>query len=336
MSLLLQSVILGAHFFDLAQSMHSNNEFFTDQVSYTVNAKSLLTDLNIRIQLPRKVALIGLNGAGKTTLFRILTGELQTNSGQIRFGGLKNREHQFKSSLGYQNSEMRSLTTLNGGEFLDFCCVLKNIPESQREKTKQVIEQQWELGKLLSLPMSELSQGNCQKLALAQAFLGTPKFIFLDEPTQSLDPLEQERFIQNIKKLQDYQLCMFSSHNINETVEVADEVVLLHQGRVIAQICFDSPLEYWGVCTLNVDNLFESIEFAGRLLVQHQGPKIALVQIQFDNTNAASEFTEKYDVGERNFDFSKSIVNDELEFKLLGRGRDALLPIFSLLAEGNL
>ena len=201
---------------------HINYSLTVNHLSFSLGDKKLIDDVSFSLPVAKKVALVGLNGAGKSSLIKLLVGEYPTQQNQITFSSKKNKrtnyhscELAFKKIMGYQASTMLALENITAKEYLELCCLLKNIKPSDSVKRIGMTVDEWKLVSIINRPMHQLSQGNLQKLAIAQAFLSQPEFIFLDEPTQALDPLEQKRFIDNLNKLSNHQLCLFSSHHIS-------------------------------------------------------------------------------------------------------------------------
>jgi len=149
-------------------------------------------------------------------LIKLLIGEYQKQKGDIFYfdstdsaaelKGCDPCDLNFKSHLGYQASDMQALDNLTSLEYLQLCCELKNLPPNILNEQIKLVVKQWHLFEIIDKPMQQLSQGNLQKLAIAQAFLAQPDFIILDEPTQALDPLEQKRFIDNLNHLNSFKL----------------------------------------------------------------------------------------------------------------------------------
>lgn len=199
-----------------------------------------ICDLSLNISRGKKVALLGLNGAGKSSFIRLLVGESKTDSGKILYKTegqnqtleLSPQDLLFKKSLGYQSDTMLAISEMTARQYLNLCGHIKGLNTKAAKKQIVLISSQWVIEKLLDQKMSLLSKGNLQKLAIAQAFIGDPQWLFFDEPCQSLDPLEQERFNRNIKNLKDHHLCLFSTHNVSHALEVADEILLFHRSMI--------------------------------------------------------------------------------------------------------
>lgn len=222
-------------------SQTKNTNALLDRASLTIKHSKLKTDIIITQE--RRVALLGLNGAGKSTFIRNLIGEsnnldldllYQTNDSIEKNISLclKPDDLKFKRLMGYQADTMLSMGHLSADEYLNLCAGFKQVSFAEYNKNLQQIIGDWSLEKLLHQPLQSLSKGNMQKVAIAQVFINNPQFLFFDEPCQSLDPIEQERFNNNIKELTAFSLCLFSTHNVNHALTVADDILLIHQSQI--------------------------------------------------------------------------------------------------------
>ncbi len=292
-----------------------------------------ISGIDLSLEKGKKIALLGLNGAGKSSFIRLLVGESKPDRGNIGYRYLENdcvqtllpQQHIFKKYLGYQSDTMLSIAEMTGEAYLILCGTLKGLSSDRVRKSLELIGQQWQIGNLFKQKMSVLSKGNLQKLAIAQAFMASPKWLFFDEPCQSLDPVEQDRFNQNIKAIKDIDLCVFSTHNVNHAVEIADEIVLIHQSK---------------------------IAFHFKLQREHDLQKIAsllvLKQSGFNHQNFSETFNLKvHQTCQRIYQFSISHLDEldkireyfeatdcAIEFCL--PEQQAVMPLFRLLASGEL
>ncbi|MCW8997128.1 MAG: ABC transporter ATP-binding protein, partial [Kangiellaceae bacterium] len=216
------------------------------QVSFKQAKRQTIFPTSITLPYGTRVAIVGLNGAGKTTLLKLIVGELKLTSGKIEYSNGRSLSQLIGTAqLGYQAADMDALSELTANEYLQLCCTLKNYSPTKMKHKISCVNEQWDLEKILGMPVKKLSQGNLRKLSIAQAFLGEPDFIILDEPTQALDPIEQERFITNLLGLEHHHLCLFSSHHISEAVRTAESVIMMHQGAVVACLELSNTRNFW-------------------------------------------------------------------------------------------
>ncbi len=209
------------------------------QLSKRLATDRSLGEINLSLKSGKRIALLGVNGAGKSSFIRLLVGEDLPDTGSILYQdkrspnvNLSPTDIAFKNKLGYQADTMLAIDQMTGDQYLQLCGLLKGFSSTQLSEQIEALNNKWPIDGLLDRPMSKLSKGNLQKLAIAQALLNTPKFMFFDEPCQSLDPLEQEKFNQLLKQLTGFELCIFSTHNVEHALQVADEIILFHHSKI--------------------------------------------------------------------------------------------------------
>lgn len=180
--------------------------------------------------------LIGRNGAGKTTLMRILTTVMRPSAGQVLCDGkdiFANLE-EYRSSLGFLPQSTKLIPSMNIMEFLDYMCVLKGIKDkSKREE---------EIKRCVSLAglegeekkrLSKYSGGMLRRAGIAQALIGDPKLLIVDEPTTGLDPEEQLYFLNMLSKIGSDRTVLFSTHIIQDVENICENVCVIEKGSVM-------------------------------------------------------------------------------------------------------
>ncbi|PQQ66899.1 ABC transporter ATP-binding protein [Acetivibrio saccincola] len=179
--------------------------------------------------------LLGPNGAGKTTLMRILAGIISPDRGRVTFDGediLKNME-QFRYKIGYLPQEFGCYKSISVEECLDTIGILKGI--SNKEERKKQIEKilfEVNLSTELKKKVGALSGGMRRRLGIAQAMLGNPVFIMVDEPTAGLDPEERIRFRGFIRKVSVGRIVLLSTHIIEDIKNNCDGLALIKNGKI--------------------------------------------------------------------------------------------------------
>ncbi|WP_342558883.1 ABC transporter ATP-binding protein [Metasolibacillus sp. FSL K6-0083] len=169
------------------------------------------------------IALVGENGAGKSTIMKLIMGQLPVDSGTIM--GIP------KGKVRYMPDDLNFPTTLKVGEIIELLGKLKGITkESQNEILKRV-----DLFDHKNSFTSELSKGMRQRLNFAQSLLGECDVYILDEPTNGLDPywINRVKSILNEEKNKG-QLILYSTHLLSMVEEIADEVIFIHNGKILA------------------------------------------------------------------------------------------------------
>lgn len=199
-----------------------------------------LNNLSIVINDCEATALWGSNGAGKTTLIRCLLGVIPFE-GEIFIGNqsVKSNIKEIKKSIGFVPQEISLHDNLSVDETLNFYSQLKKTDITLISKWNEVLG----LYDFRNKIIKELSGGMKQKLALAIALLGNPPILLLDEPTANLDLRSREEFIHLLGKLKkDGKTIMFSSHRMEEVLSFADRVIVLDNGKLLAD---SSPMKIY-------------------------------------------------------------------------------------------
>ena len=207
-----------------------------DQLNMTYSdGKKALKDINLALSSPSLVGLLGPNGAGKSTLMKLLVSSLLPTSGQILadgrpFCGSPAAERMLKAKLGYLPQDFGLFDELTVYQFLDYMAALKGI-RRPKNAIRQVI-QEVRLEEKAGARIRTLSGGQRQRVGIAQAFLGDPQLLILDEPTVGLDPEERLHFRSLFSRAARDRLVLLSSHIIEDVQSVCDRVVVLGGGAV--------------------------------------------------------------------------------------------------------
>ena len=181
--------------------------------------------------------LLGPNGAGKTTTFRMLCGLLPVTSGALRVAGLDLRTARAsaRAHIGYVAQKFSLYGELSVTENLEFFASAYGLPRERRRARIAWALEQFELEPLRDLPSAQLPGGFKQRLAMAAALLHEPETLFLDEPTSGADPLARREFWRRITALAEAGATVVITTHFMEEAEYCDRVVILDQGRILAQ-----------------------------------------------------------------------------------------------------
>lgn len=196
--------------------------------------------LDFRLEPGKIYGFLGPNGAGKSTTMNIMTGYLGATEGAVLIDGhdiLKEPE-EAKKHIGYLPELPPLYTYMTVQEYLEFAAELKRIPKGERESA---IEEVMKLTKLMDVQMrliKNLSKGYRQRVGLAQAILGFPDIIILDEPTVGLDPKQIVEIRELIRNLSKKHTVVLSSHILAEVREVCDYILIISKGKLVAS---DTP-----------------------------------------------------------------------------------------------
>ena len=192
-------------------------------------------DLSFTVQKGEVIGFLGPNGAGKSTTLRMLTGFLPATSGTARVAGFDVFEEplEVKRRIGYLPENPPVYLDLTPRAYLAFCAGLKKLP---RKDVKGEIERVAHLARIedvLDRVTGNLSKGYRQRVGLAQALLGDPEVLILDEPTVGLDPLQIREVRELVKSLAGRHTLILSTHILSEVAMTCQKVLVLSGGHLV-------------------------------------------------------------------------------------------------------
>ena len=193
-------------------------------------------DVSFTVEDGQIYGLLGPNGAGKSTIMNILTGYLSATSGQVTVAGhpLPEEADEAKACVGYLPEQPPLYPEMTVGEYLNFVAELKKVPRAQRKEQVLRAARRTVLEKVLPRLIRSLSKGYKQRVGIAQALLGSPKIIILDEPTVGLDPAQVIEMRKLIRELGKAHTVILSSHILSEVQAVCQQVLILSKGKLAA------------------------------------------------------------------------------------------------------
>ena len=193
-------------------------------------------DVSFTVEDGQIYGLLGPNGAGKSTIMNILTGYLSATSGQVTVAGhpLPEEADAAKACVGYLPEQPPLYPEMTVGEYLNFVAELKKVPRAQRKEQVLRAARRTGLEKVLPRLIRSLSKGYKQRVGIAQALLGSPKIIILDEPTVGLDPAQVIEMRKLIRELGKAHTVILSSHILSEVQAVCQQVLILSKGKLAA------------------------------------------------------------------------------------------------------
>ena len=206
-----------------------------ENVSKAYNKKALALN-NVSFEIPTGVyGLIGRNGAGKTTLLRIMATIMKSTGGRILFDGksVDSNLKEYRSLLGYLPQNTKVMPQLNIIEFLEYMCVIKGITDKNEmrievERCLAIAGLQGERKKRLA----NYSGGMLRRAGIAQALIGNPKILIIDEPTTGLDPEERLYFLNLVSQIGREKNVILSTHIIHDVENICPNVCVLEKGNV--------------------------------------------------------------------------------------------------------
>ncbi len=196
--------------------------------------------LSFKIEAGRIYGLLGPNGAGKSTTMNIMTGYLGATEGEVIIDGhdiLKEPE-EAKKHIGYLPEQPPLYMDMTVREYLEFAAELKGISRGKRQETIEEAERLVKIQDVEHRLLKNLSKGYRQRAGLAQAVLGFPEIIILDEPSVGLDPKQIIEIRELIRKLAKQHTVILSSHILAEVREVCDHILIISRGKLVAS---DTP-----------------------------------------------------------------------------------------------
>ncbi len=197
-------------------------------------------DLSFEIDEGHVYGFLGPNGAGKSTTMNIMTGCLSATAGSIRIDGydIFEQPEQAKKRIGYLPEQPPLYMNESPLEYLKFVGEAKGLRGSQLEAQLREVVRQTGIEKVQNRRISQLSKGYKQRVGIAQALLGNPRVIILDEPTVGLDPIQIIEIRDLIRELGKSHTVIFSSHILSEVQTICDEILMIAGGKLVA---FDTP-----------------------------------------------------------------------------------------------
>ena len=196
--------------------------------------------LNFRVETGQIYGFLGPNGAGKTTTMNMMTGYLGATEGEVMINGhdILDEPEEARKQIGYLPELPPLYQEMTVTEYLRFAADLKQIP---KDKKKHMVEEAMGVARIMDVKdrlIKNLSKGYKQRVGLAQAVLGFPEVIILDEPTVGLDPRQIIEIRDVIKSLGKKHTVILSSHILSEVSAVCDHIMIISHGKLVAS---DTP-----------------------------------------------------------------------------------------------
>lgn len=250
------------------------NNRAVNNISFTINDNEIL-------------GFLGPNGAGKSTTMNMIAGYLPMTAGKVTiFGSDVSKEPvKAKKNLGYLPEIPPVYPDMRVREYLSFCAGLKRIPVTKKSKEIARVMELLKITDVKDKLIKNLSKGYKQRVGFAQALLGNPKFLILDEPTVGLDPKQVAEVRSLIKDLKKEHTVIFSSHILSEVSAVCDRVVIINKGDIKAIDTIENlEKQTGGSLTLHI-RVKGSRTTAAELIAKNEGVKeIAKTNAEGDDT----------------------------------------------------
>ncbi len=227
-------------------------------------------DISFTVEDGEILGFLGPNGAGKTTTMNILTGYISATSGQAIIDGVDilDDPEGVKKKIGYLPEFPPVYNDMTVGEYLDMASKLKKVREADRKQSVESVMKVVGITDMKDRLIANLSKGYKQRVGLAQALIGDPKILILDEPTVGLDPKQIIEIRNLIKDLGKKHTIIFSSHVLSEVSAVCERVIIINKGKLVAS---DTP-----------ENLSRQLQGSNRLQIRVAAPEKIAVKIVKD------------------------------------------------------
>lgn len=178
--------------------------------------------------------ILGPNGAGKTTLIRLILSLIPATAGNALWNGVPTGEKGsgFRTAVGYLPQDNQFYRDFSARAFLEYICELKDVPRDERARQIGETLEFVNLTNAADKKIGAYSGGMRQRLGVAQALIGYPPILILDEPTAGLDPIERARFRNVISSLSAGRIVILATHIVSDIELIANQVILLRDGRI--------------------------------------------------------------------------------------------------------
>ena len=230
-------------------------------VSKRYGNKLAVNDVSFTIKKGEILGFLGRNGAGKSTTMNIVTGYISASSGRVLLDGhdILEEPREVKRRIGYLPEMPPLYMDMTVDEYLKFVCAIKDVKPSYVRSHLDDITELIRITDVRKRLIKNLSKGSKQRVGMAQALVGNPEVVIMDEPTVGLDPKQIIEIRKLIKQLGEDHTIVLSSHILHEVADVCERVVIINQGKIVAQD--------------TLDNLTKNISDTSRFRLRIAGPE---------------------------------------------------------------
>lgn len=227
-------------------------------------------NLSLTIEPGKIYGLLGPNGAGKSTTMNILTGYIGATSGTVKINGydILNQPEEAKKCVGYLPELPPLYMDMTVAEYLKFVAELKKIEKKKRKEMINDAKEMTGVSDVSERLIKNLSKGYRQRVGFAQAVLGYPQIIILDEPTVGLDPKQIIEIRELIKKLGENHTVILSSHILTEISAVCDHVFIISKGKLVASDATENLINLMST-EQNIDIIAKCDEAVARQVIEN-------------------------------------------------------------------
>lgn len=304
-------------------------------LSKKYGTRPAIEDLSFTVGDGQIFGLLGPNGAGKSTIMNILTGYLAPTSGEVKVAGfsLPEEAQQAKACVGYLPEQPPLYPEMTVQEYLDFAAELKGVKRADRKQQVLKAARRTGLEEVLPRLIRSLSKGYRQRVGIAQALLGAPKLIILDEPTVGLDPAQVIEIRKLIQELGKTHTVILSSHILSEVQAVCSQVLILSQGHLVAA----GRPEELGEKLNPGSRIRATVLGTGAAVMNAVGslPAIHKVQLESEADGQVTFVAESVDSADHRAEVSRALSQEGCTVLALAAENKTLEEVFLALTEGQ-
>ena len=269
-------------------------------------SKKAISDISFTVNDGEIMGFLGPNGAGKSTTMNIITGYISSTAGTVTVDGDEIMENPIavKKNIGYLPEQPPLYLDMTVKAYLSFMYDLKKVKIDKQQHIGQICKLV-KIDDVYNRVIKHLSKGYKQRVGLAQALLGEPKLLILDEPTVGLDPNQIIEIRDLVKSLSKSHTIILSSHVLSEIQSVCDRVIVINNGKVVADDTtanLSSRLSAENRLVLTIEGEKDSV-----IAALKEVPGVTDVAFMRQNTDSSAEYVVSYDKAQdvRKFVFSK-------------------------------
>ena len=304
-------------------------------LSKSYGSRPAVQDLSFTVPDGQIYGLLGPNGAGKSTIMNILTGYLAPTEGEVKVAGfrLPEQAQRAKACVGYLPEQPPLYPEMTVQEYLDFVAELKGVKHAQRKQQVLAAARRTGLEEVLPRLIRSLSKGYRQRVGIAQALLGAPQLIILDEPTVGLDPAQVIEIRRLIRELGKSHTVILSSHILSEVQAVCSQVLILSKGHLVAVGAPEQLAE-----KLNPGSrLRATVLGGGKTVLKAVGsiPGIRKVEIESEADGQVTFTAESADASDRRAEVSRALSQAGCTVLALAAENRTLEEVFLALTENE-
>ncbi len=297
-------------------------------------------DLSFRVGEGEVVGFLGPNGAGKSTTLRVLAGFLGASAGRVTVAGhdIADEPNEARQKLGYMPEACPLYPEMRVIEYVRFRAELKGIPRSKRRDAVDKALAAARVDDVASVMIGHLSKGYRQRVGLADALVGSPPLLILDEPTAGLDPNQIREVRALIKKLAADHTVLLSTHILSEVEATCSRAIVIHRGRLVAEGTMDALFRMQRVGLVVRVKATDDADASKAKKLAEETTGVARVTLDETNGKVAT-LTVGLAEGNDDDDVAEALVRNLVEARVgvLGVGKKAasLESVFGALTEGE-